>query len=236
MAHTPQAGKHDSAGRFQRYQCSTLFNYNTSRRIKFAREKGLDSWNFFSECWVLGTFSSNIKVNPVISWNGHNSVQRNITFKFSAFCYTSTLGASCFFSRKEHSNVCDKHWLTKGCSGGFINPFHSPRNEHSKMEFWKKNSEKRFEESRKNSGSKFYPATSVIAIFPCVALSYTNCSLSRIFADYCLTPKEIYNLNLSTITVSIWSFWNPTSIFCNKELYNHGLPPLRSLHSLVQYW
>jgi len=46
---------------------------NTSRRTKFARETCPNSWNFFSEFWVLRSFSSNVKVNPVISWNGHNS-------------------------------------------------------------------------------------------------------------------------------------------------------------------
>jgi len=30
MAQTPRAGTSDSAGRFRRYQCSTLFNYNSN--------------------------------------------------------------------------------------------------------------------------------------------------------------------------------------------------------------
>ena len=66
---------------------------HAGRRIKFARGKSLDSWNFSSEFWVLGNFSSNVKINPEISWNGHNSFQRIFPFKFSAFYYTSALGA-----------------------------------------------------------------------------------------------------------------------------------------------
>jgi len=34
------------------------------------------------------------------------------------------------------------------------------------------------------------------------------------------TPKEIYDLNLSAVTLSTWSFQTPTSIFRTKELYN----------------
>ena len=34
------------------------------------------------------------------------------------------------------------------------------------------------------------------------------------------TPKEIYDLNLSAVTLNIWSFRTSTSIFCTKELYN----------------
>ena len=34
------------------------------------------------------------------------------------------------------------------------------------------------------------------------------------------TPKETYDLNLSAVTLSIWSVRIPTSIFCTKELYN----------------
>jgi len=55
-----QAGEDDDAG----------------RRTEFARQKSPDSWNFSSEFWVLGTFSSNVKINLVISWNGDNSFQR----------------------------------------------------------------------------------------------------------------------------------------------------------------
>jgi len=38
-----------------------------------------------------------------------------------------------------------------------MNPLHSPRNAHSKTEFWKKNSEKKYGESETFSGSKFDP-------------------------------------------------------------------------------
>jgi len=34
------------------------------------------------------------------------------------------------------------------------------------------------------------------------------------------TPKEICDLNLSAVTLSMWSFRTPISIFCTKELYN----------------
>jgi len=34
------------------------------------------------------------------------------------------------------------------------------------------------------------------------------------------TPKEIYDLNLSTVTLSIWLSQTPASNFCAKELYN----------------
>jgi len=42
-----------------------------------------------------------------------------------------------------------------------MNPLHSPRNEHSKTEFGKKNPEIKFGESETFSGSKFDPATGV---------------------------------------------------------------------------
>jgi len=42
-----------------------------------------------------------------------------------------------------------------------MNPLHSPRNAHSKTEFRKKNSKKKFGESETFSGSKFDPATGV---------------------------------------------------------------------------
>ena len=42
-----------------------------------------------------------------------------------------------------------------------MNPLHSPRNEHSKTQFGKKNSEIKFGESETFSGSKFDPTTSV---------------------------------------------------------------------------
>jgi len=39
------------------------------------------------------------------------------------------------------------------------------------------------------------------------------------------TPKETYNLNLSAVILRIWSFGTPTTMFCSKELHNHGLLP-----------
>jgi len=38
-------------------------------------------------------------------------------------------------------------------------------------------------------------------------------------------PKETYNLNLSAINLSIWSFRTPTSICCTIHLYNPDLLP-----------
>jgi len=35
------------------------------------------------------------------------------------------------------------------------------------------------------------------------------------------TPKDIYDLNLSAVTLSICSFRTPTSIFCTEGWYNH---------------
>ena len=66
--------------------------------------------------------------------------------------------------------------------------------------------------------------STIIAIFPCVALSYKNYSLFR-NRGLLPTPNETYGLNLSALTLSIWSFRMPTSIFCTKELYDPGLPP-----------
>jgi len=73
-----------------------------TRRTKFALVKSLDSSEFSSEFSDFKTFSSNVKVNPVISWNGHNSFHRifplnsqdfatpQISFEFSGFYYTSS--------------------------------------------------------------------------------------------------------------------------------------------------
>jgi len=73
----------------------------------------------------------------------------DLFLNFSAFIHLNLGGFSCnvFFLEKSRSNVCEKYWLTKDCSGGFMNPLHNPRNEHSKTEFGKKNSEKMFGES-----------------------------------------------------------------------------------------
>jgi len=71
------------------------------------------------------------------------------------------LSLSCFFFEKSRSNVCEKYWLTQDCNGGFLNPLHSPRNEHSKTEFGKKNLGEKFGELETFSGSKFDPATGI---------------------------------------------------------------------------
>ena len=49
---------------------------HAGRRIKLAPVKSLDSSEFSSEFSDLKTLSSNVKVNPVISWIGHNSFHR----------------------------------------------------------------------------------------------------------------------------------------------------------------
>ena len=82
------------------------FNFRTLTPVaesNFLEKKGLDSWNFFSKFRVLETFSNNVKVNPVVSWNGHNSFQRIQFFSISAFYYTSASGAFpfIFFSSKR---------------------------------------------------------------------------------------------------------------------------------------
>ena len=71
--------------------------------------------NFSSAFPVLWIFLNNIRVNTVISWNGHNSFLRIfLRVKFSASYYTSAWEASCsdFFFKQSRSNVNRKHWLT----------------------------------------------------------------------------------------------------------------------------
>jgi len=86
---------------------------------------------------ILSSWNFNVKVNPIISWNGHNSFQRIFLFKSRHFNTPQPRGLllSRFFFENVRSNVCEKYWLTKDCSAGFMNPLHSPRNEHSKTEF-----------------------------------------------------------------------------------------------------
>jgi len=74
---------------------------NAGRRTKFVPAKSLNSSEFSWEIPDLETFASNVKVNPEISWNGHNSFHRifpsnfqdfttpHISFEFSRFNYTS---------------------------------------------------------------------------------------------------------------------------------------------------
>jgi len=81
-------------------------------RTKFAPVKSLDSSEFSSEFSDLKTLSSNVKVNPVISWNGHNAFHRifpsnsqdfttpQISFEFSGFYYTS----NSFLVKPLHTN------------------------------------------------------------------------------------------------------------------------------------
>ena len=85
---------------------------NAGRRTKFSPVKSLDSSEFSSEFSDLKTLKSNVKVNPVISWNGQNSFHRifpsnsqdfttpQISFKFSGFDYTS----NSFLIKPLHTN------------------------------------------------------------------------------------------------------------------------------------
>jgi len=91
------------------YEC--VISY-AGRRTKFAPVKSLDSSEFSSEFSDLKTLSRNVKVNPVISWNGHNSFHRifpwnsqdfttpQISFEFSGFYYTS----NSFLVKPLHTN------------------------------------------------------------------------------------------------------------------------------------
>ena len=77
--------------------------------------------------------------------------------------------------------------------------------------------------------------STIIAIFPFVAL-FLQCLLP--LPDDCRllpTPKETYDLNLSAVALIILSFRNPISIFCTKELYNPGLLPCPRLSSKLFY-
>jgi len=91
--------------------CVCLFcrNAYTGRRTKFASVKSLDSWEFSSEFSDLKTLSSNIKVKPVISWNGHHRIfpsnsqdftTTQIFFEFSGFDYTP----NSFLIKPLHAN------------------------------------------------------------------------------------------------------------------------------------
>jgi len=86
-----------------RIRMSDTSHSYAGRRIKFAPGKSLDSPNFSSEFSVLGTFPSNVSVNPVISWNGHNSFQRIFPSNSRYFTTLQARGLllSRFFSRKE---------------------------------------------------------------------------------------------------------------------------------------
>jgi len=82
------------------------------RRTKFAPVKSLDCSEFSSEFSDLKTLTNNVKVNPVISWNGRNSFHRiflsnsqdsttpQISFEFSGFYYTSNI----FLIKPPHTN------------------------------------------------------------------------------------------------------------------------------------
>jgi len=74
---------------------------NAGRTTNLAPVKSLESSEFSSEFSDLKTLLSNVKVNPVISWNGKNSFHRifpsnsqdftipQSSFEFSGFYYTS---------------------------------------------------------------------------------------------------------------------------------------------------
>ena len=101
------------------------FDPDAGRRTKFAPVKSLDSSEFSSEFSDLKTLQSNVKVNPVISWNGQNSLHGNFpsnsqdfttpqnSFEFSGFYYTwnsflikpitQTIGKLALFEKFCHS-------------------------------------------------------------------------------------------------------------------------------------
>ena len=54
----------------------SYFFAHAGRRIKSARRKSLSILRTLSQFEFWGTFSSNVKLKPVISWNGHNSFHR----------------------------------------------------------------------------------------------------------------------------------------------------------------
>jgi len=63
---------------------------HAGRRTKFAPVMSLDSSEFSAEFSDLKTFSSNVKVNPVISWNGQNSFHRIFPSNFQDFTTPQT--------------------------------------------------------------------------------------------------------------------------------------------------
>jgi len=101
-----------------------------------------------------------IVLNPVISWNGHNSFQQIFPSNSPNFTTREPWGLFllCFFFEKSCSKICEKYCLTKVCSRGFMNPLHSPRKEHSKTEFEKKNSEEKFGPENR----RLFPGTNLV--------------------------------------------------------------------------
>ena len=89
---------------------------DAGRWTKFAPVKSLDSSEFSSEFSDLNFFYRNVKVNPIISWNGQHSFHRiffsnsqdftalQISFEFSRFYYTSN---SCLIKP-----INTNHWKT----------------------------------------------------------------------------------------------------------------------------
>jgi len=105
---------------------SVVFLTYAGRRTKFAPVKSLDSSEFSSEFSDLKILSSNVKVNPVILWNGHNSFHRifpsnpqdfttlQISFEFSGFYYTSTA----FLQNHSTRTIGKLALFEKSCRGG----------------------------------------------------------------------------------------------------------------------
>jgi len=119
-----------------------MLKSDAGRSIKFARRKSLSILRTFLRARILRIFFKYCQSNLsfLVKWT--QLISADFSFQILSILWLLNLGGlSDFFFEKSRSNVCEKFLLTKHCSGGFTNPLHSPRNEHSKTEFGKKNSE-----------------------------------------------------------------------------------------------
>ena len=101
----------------------------TGRRITFASGKSFDLQTSRIEFSVLPTFSSNVKVNPVISWNG--SISADFPFKFSHFNLRGFSLQVSFSERTIQMFVGKIGWL-KIAKWDLSIHSAAPRNEHIK--------------------------------------------------------------------------------------------------------
>jgi len=86
---------------------------------------------FYNEKKFLG-LTSNIGVREVISPNGSNLFQINRT-KGNPEIWNECCGLHVFLFDKSRSNVWDKNWFTKGCSGIWMNPLQRNKKFRSKL-------------------------------------------------------------------------------------------------------
>jgi len=130
----------------------------------------------------------------------------------------------------SRSSVFEKSWFAKDCSRRFMNLLHSPRNEHSKTQFGKENSEKKFGGSDTFSVSKFDPATGVThnklnqLTFPLLSrfserimlLCYQFASAS--FASRIPSSLSVDRFNSISYTRSAEPHWlRPTLVACPRN-------------------